>query len=361
MSIKLTDLLNPTRLVALYENGTSLSMEGPPGVGKSTVTRLIPEILSKAYGETFGYVEQLAPSLDAPDVRGFMVPTKDETGRAVSKYTYPAIMPSPEYLKAHPRGVAFIDEFGQSEPLTQKALAPFLLEGRIGDYTLGNGWWVITASNRMSDRSGVMKPMMHNVNRQRRVEIRPDLDSWVAWARENEIHPMGITFAMKRPDVVFSDTVPVDPRPFCTPRSFVSAMRLMQGMVGYSMDLPSDTVTQELVQGDIGEAAAADFFGFIKVADELPDIDDIINRPQTAKVPSAERLDAALAAQQLCIHHANPENIEPVWEYSVRLPRELQVSTAMALMERHQGALLNSKGLGKWVSENRALIINTTA
>lgn len=360
MSVRLSDLANERRMQSLYERGTSLALIGPPGVGKSDTVRWLPTMLSKLYDEAFGYMEVLAPSIDAPDVRGYMIPTKDEDGRPISQYTYPAILPTPKYLAEHPRGILFVDEFSQSDHLVQKGMSPLLLEGRIGDFPLPKGWWVITASNRMSDRAGVVKPLMHNINRQCIIEIRPDLDAWVAWAQKNNIHPMGIAFAKSRPGTVFTDEVPAEPKPFCTPRSFVSAMRLMQGMAGDSMDLPNDTVTQEMVQGDIGQGAAAEFFGFIKVADQLPTIEEILANPAKAKVPRGERLDAAYAAQQLCIHHASEKNVDAIWEYSTRLPKELQVSTAKALMEKHNQLLLSSKAMSKWVRENRSLIMNTT-
>ena len=72
-------------------------------------------------------------------------------------------------------------------------------------------------------------------------------------------------------------------------------------------------------------------------------------------------LDAAFAAAQMCLHHADKDNIEPIWIYVERLPRELQVSTAKKLADPKKGGglLLNSKRLGKWISENQALIMNT--
>jgi hypothetical protein len=360
--VLLSDLTNPKLLKALYASRTSLAFEGPPGIGKSDVIRSLPEILSGLYGEKFGYAECLAPSLDAPDVRGFLIPTKDEHGRAVARYTYPAIMPSPEYLAAHPRGIAFVDEFGQADHAVAKSLAPFILEGAIGDYKLPPGWWVITASNRVSDRSGVVKPLMHLINRQRKVNIIPSLNGWKTWAIDAGVHPMGVSFAMQHPAVVFSAEVPADPRPFCSPRSFVSAMRYMQEVAGSSMNLPSDPVTQEFVTGDIGTAAAAAFFAYIKVAEHLPEIEDVKRNPSTAKLPPPERLDAVWAVQQMCIYHADAEFMEPIWEYMMRLPRDMQVSTAQTLMnKRNSGVLLNSKSFAKWITENKALIINTTA
>lgn len=363
MSVFLNDLINPKTLVALYERNTSMDLIGPPGIGKSSVVRQFPALLSEIYGEPFGYCEQLAPSIDAPDVRGFMVPTKDANGLPISRYTYPAVLPTPEYLAQYPRGIIFIDEFNQSEHLTQKGFSPLLLDKKIGDHKLPDGWWVITASNAVSHKSGVLKPLMHNINRQCRIEVEPVLGGdgkrygWIDWAQANGVHPMGIGFAKSHPGVIFSAEIPAEPRPFCTPRSFTSAMKFMQKLAGDSMQLPSDTLTQEIVQGDMGEGAAASFFGYIKVADFLPTIQEIKADPEKAKVPPPERLDGAYAAQQLIIHHADASCLDALWAYSERLPRELQVSTAQALTTKLKGAVLNNKGLNEWVKKNSALVM----
>lgn len=360
MATKLSSLLNPHRLQALYEQGTTLALSGPPGIGKSSVVRLMPKILGEIYGEEFGFIEQLVTTIDAPDVRGYMIPTKDEFGNAVSKYTYPALLPSISYLKAHPRGILFLDEFLQGEQLTQKACAPLILDLKVGDFGLPRTWWVLTASNRMADKSGVNRPQMHIINRTRQLEIESDPESWITWAEANNIHPMGITFARQRPGVVFSNEVPKEPEPFCTARSFTATMRLLGGLAGESMELPNDGVTQEFVAGDIGRAASAEFFSFIRVVDLLPTMEEIIRAPDKAKCPGLDRADASYAAMQMCTSFANAENLDPIVHYVTRLPKELQTSAMKTLMEKHKGLILNSKRVVEWLKENPALIMAST-
>ncbi len=363
MAIMLNELSNPSRLRAMYEAGTSTTFLSGPGQAKSSTIRTFPKILSELYGEEFGYVEQLLPSVDAPDVRGFVIPTKDEEGRAVAKYTYPTLFPPIEYLQKYQRGVIFLDEFFQADYLVQKAVAPLILERRIGDYQLPEGWWVVCASNRMSDRSGVAKPLMHLVNRTRMMEVELSVDAWLAWAQQNDIHPMGCAFAKHQPGVVFSADVPSDPKPFCTPRSFTSAMKLMKNVAGDSMDLPSDTVTQEMVAGDIGDGAAASFFGYIKVAEFLPSYEEILADPAGAKVPPDHKLDAAFAAQQMVIYHATKAEdydvLDKVWEYVERLPLELATSTAQQLLENGNAGLLNAPRIAKWMIKHNALVLSS--
>jgi hypothetical protein len=121
--------------------------------------------------------------------------------------------------------------------------------------------------------------------------------------------------------------------------------------------LPMNDTSRAAVAGFIGEGAAATLFAFLKLKDELPSIEAILEDPKTAKVPS--RMDAVYMVMQNVIHHSDPDNVDVLWTYMERLPLEIQTSACVALLDKTKGALLNSKSLGNWIKNNRALIANT--
>lgn len=340
---------------------------GPPGCGKSFVIRTIPEMMAEIYERPFGYREELVPSLDAPDVRGFLVPSKDKEGKPVSMFTYPPIFPSREYLAQHPYGVLFLDENNLGDHLTQKALAPVKLDLSAGQYHLPKTWNVICASNRMQDKAGVQAPLMHDINRELRLNVDVNVEGWVLdYADPAGVHPMCVAFAKARPGS-FVREVPADRRPFCSFRSYTKASEILADIAGVDKDgnpnmhLPSDGVTQALVAGAVGDGVAAEMFAFFKVANELAEFKDILASPETAKVPSDHRLDAAYAQMQLCVHHVTAKNADKVWTYMERLPLELQTSAAKSMLEKAGGQFLNSKKFGAWIAKHRALVMATTA
>lgn len=346
---------------ALYKSGTALHLIGPPGVGKSDVIRHeLRTALSDMYNEEFGFHDILLPTIDAPDIRGFLVPTKDAQGVATSFFTRSAVLPSRAYLAQHPRGIMLLDERNAADMLTQKAVAPAVLDKRFGEEQLPAGWWVISASNRVEDKSGVIKPPRHLVNRERTIPIDPSVDAWATWAEEKGLHPMLVAFAKRNPGVVFSNSVPAADGPFCTPRSFVSAARLLTEVAGVdvdgnpNMDIQVNDVIQQAVAGDVGDGASAQLFGFLKIADQLPTIQEIEADPKKAKCPTD--LSAAYAAAQICLHYADAKRIDKLWAYCERLPKELQVSAAKSLIDKGGGTLLNSQALNKWITQNKALI-----
>lgn len=347
--------------VMLYESGTAIHLIGPPGVGKTDVTENeFKGALEAHYGEKFGFHDLVVPTLDAPDFRGFLIPTKAADGTPTSFFTRSGAMPTKEYLVEHPRGIMFLDERNQADQLTQKSLAPVVLSKRFGDNYLPAAWIVVSASNRQQDGSGVAKALKHMVNRERTIAVEPNVLAWSLYAEARGVHPMLIAFAKSRPNIVFSDSVPKEDAPFCTPRSFMSAAKLISIVAGVdpqgnpNMKIPNDGIMMQLVAGDIGSQAAAELFAYLKVADELPTIDEILADPKGCKCP--KELSAAYAAVQICIHYAKPDNIDKLWSFAERFPKELQVTTCKSLVERGGGMLLNSASLSKWIMANKVLI-----
>ena len=353
-------------VLQMYEAGDAIHLMGPPGCGKTDFIRNeVVGMLSAKYGEQFGFKISIAPTLDAPDYKGFLVPTKDAKGNLISFFTRSPEFPSDEYLEQHPRGIYFIDELSSAEHLTQKALSSPILDKVFGNNTLPPGWQVWAASNRAADRAGALRMLSHIRNRVREIPMENDALSWAVWAEKHGIHPLVIAWAKANPTVAFVDEVPNTDRPFSSARSVVRAAKLLQ--VGLAqdadgklvdMELPSDVLIQQCVYGDIGEGAGANLFGYLKVWDKLPTLDEILADPMKAKCP--QELSAGWAAGQMCIHFAKGGNIDQLWTYTERLPREVQVSMAKSLLERSGSSLLNSPALIKWIHANKALITSST-
>lgn len=359
------DLNKSQTIVNWYNSDTAMHLVGPPGCGKTTVAVVdFPRLLSEHHNEEFGIWEEVATSIDAVDVRGFLVPSKDANGKGISYFTRPGIMPSEEYLAKHPRGIYVIDERSQSQLLTQTAFGPVVLDKKFGtEHRLPPGWRVISTSNRLSDKSAVIRPPMHLINREATIEVQFDIDSSAHWWEARGMHPMGIAFAKAHPGN-FATTVPAEPKPYNTPRSYTMAWDFLKNVAGHDaqgnpvMKIVTDHISQEFVAGYIGDGAATELFAYLKVADDLPTIEEILANPGKAKAP--DRLDAAYAGVQLCLHHADAKNIDKIWEWTERLPLELQTSAAKSMLERSGGQLLNSQRLGKWITKNRALVLQTT-
>jgi len=348
----INDLLKGSFLKRLYASYSVPHFVGPPGIGKTSIVEQF------CADQELGYVPFHLTSVDAPDVRGFTYPTKSEGG-PVTLFTKSPLLTLVERTGLD-SGIIFLDEFGQCEHATAKAVAPMLSERRLGNEEVPEGWRVWLASNRQQDRAGVLRMLSHNQNRVMEIPLESDQESWVTWATAHGLHPLFISFARHRPGIIFTNEVPEKPGPYCTPRSYVRAEEFLTVGMKNKLhgDLPLDPVSSEAVGGLISAAVAAELFAHFAVKELLPEADEIVSAPKRAKVPPESRLDAQYAAMQLALYIVNRKNTDAVATYLMRLNRELQTSAIVQLIRKLGGAMLNAPSLAAWASDpaNHALV-----
>lgn len=342
---------------ALIRSGIAVHLVSKPGIGKSEfVENTLPGLMQQELGTEFGVLTQNLNSVEPPDVRGFCVPFKKDSGGMGASFTDSPIIPregAPE------RGILFLDERNQASHDVQKAAAPLILDGRAGDSQLPEGWVVWSASNRAKDRAGVNRPLMHVVNREIVLNIEPDVDSWCEWAFAANIHPLFIAYAKFKPSVVFDADMPTEPEPFCTPRSFTRFHNLLDEYSGghISDALSKDAIATELGMGMLGKGAATEVMAFLKVAAHLPTYKSIVDTPDRAvKELPKDRPDVMFACCTMIASNIDAKHAEPVFKFIDKLPKEFQVSTVKSCIERTGGSILNHEKFSDWVGRNQALI-----
>lgn len=113
----------------------------------------------------------------------------------------------------------FLDELPACAPDVQKAFYSLLLERRLGEHALPPGTWVVAAGNRLQDRALVRAMSSALVNRVIILQLRVDLEEWLAWAQRAGVRADIRGFVATVPDAL-NRPVPADPVPFSTPRSW---------------------------------------------------------------------------------------------------------------------------------------------
>jgi len=353
-----------------YEQATCIAIDNEsklfvtrgfkPTHNSDTVNRF-PELLSKATGEVWDIVTVHLALVDAPDILGFLIPQKTDEG-PVAAYTKPRLISQvEEKIKAGAdRVIVFFDERAQADPLVQKAVAPILLDHRIGDFFFPEGTYFISASNRVADKAGVSKELTHLTNREIQLDFEIQITDYVTWGREHDMHEMLLGFCMFKPGAVIQDKVPAVPGPYCTPRSYAAAGKFLNGIMDDSGIIPVSEAVQEIVAGTIGRGASAELFAFLATKEHLPDWDDVLADPDTAKIPPASRLDAAYAASSMVIARATPETLEQAAKYTSRLNIEMQTMIIKQLVQSlGAGVALNSPTINKFISQHRSLILDS--
>jgi hypothetical protein len=250
-----------SRVLRAFKIKRPVFLWGPPGVGKS-------ELISELTEELGGHMIDLRlGQMDPTDIRGIPFYNKD---KGVMDWAPPIEMPDEELAKQYPIIVLFLDEMNSAAPAVQAAGYQLILNRRIGKYRLPDNVVIVAAGNRESDKGVTYRMPSPLANRFVHLEIRPDFESWLAWAVNNRIHEdvVGyITFAK-------ADLFDFDPRSpsrsFATPRSWTFVSQFLQ-----DGEITVAELT-DLVAGTVGEGLAVKFMAHRKVAKDMPLPEDIL-------------------------------------------------------------------------------------
>ena len=190
-------------------------------------------------------LSQLAPT----DLRGLPVA---KNGRST---WYP-----PEFLPVGGRGILFLDEINMAPPTLQGIAQQLVLDRRVGNYEIPEGWLIWAAGNRKEDRASVFDMPASLANRFLHFEVQIDFDSFRSWAVKNHIHEQILAFLAFRPGLLHKPN-PSQPA-WPSPRSWEMASQL------HHAKLPLAPAVSEAVEGE--------FAAFVEVYNKVPDLDKII-------------------------------------------------------------------------------------
>ena len=113
------------------EARVSLFLWGVHGIGKSSIVRQVADDLG------IGFTDFRCAQIEASDLRG--LPVKGDDGRT-------HFLP-PSDLPAGGEGILFLDELNRSAEDVLAAAFQLVLDRRIGEYVLPEGWHVVCAGN----------------------------------------------------------------------------------------------------------------------------------------------------------------------------------------------------------------------
>ena len=126
-----------------------------------------------------------------------------------------------------PRGILFLDEITSAPPTVTAAAYQLILDRRLGEYRIPDGWVIFAAGNRLGDRGVTYVMPAPLANRFTHYEIEPHLDDWVAWALASAVDERVIAFLRFRPDLLFHFDPAQHPIAFPSPRSWEYAHRAL--------------------------------------------------------------------------------------------------------------------------------------
>jgi MoxR-like ATPase len=219
---------------------------GTRGVGKSSIVRQVAEHVGVPL------IDLRLTTIEPVDIRGAIY-ADDTRGQTV--WFPPEFLPGAE----QPTGILFLDELTAADQRLQISAYSLILDRRVGLYRLPDGWQVIAAGNASfhgavsHDMGTALADRMFHFN------VQTAIEAFLDYGVANNLSPAVMAYLRVRPDRLDDTATQLanDHLVGASPRGWEDVSNvLVSGM--------SESAQRLFVQGRIGAANAAEFFGVLR-------------------------------------------------------------------------------------------------
>jgi hypothetical protein len=330
-TIRPSDLVKEIKSKALA--GIPCMIWGGPGEGKS---ELVYDVANQLNAKLF---EIRANLFDPVDVRGGLKVVEQEDGTYRTRYGVPEDYPDTNYQGTV---IIFIDELSTAPKATQNSLLQLLTTRKIGTYECPRDTIFIAAGNRASDRAAVHEMPTPVKNRFAHYTLEANIDDWVAWAVNSQIDPSIVSFLRYRPGLL--SAADATQNAFPTPRAWHYVSRSLPFMADEFYGVASL----------VGDGPAGEYIAFKAIYKDVPDIDELLKKPTTTKVPDGTSVLYAICGA--LSSRANANNFEAIMKYVKRMPAEYQVVAVRDCLAKDR-SLMQTPHFTKWTQENADVLL----
>lgn len=270
----------------------SVMIWGAPGIGKSSIVQ------QTATDNGYDFIDVRLSQLAPTDLRGLPVPDSGTT------YWFP-----PEFLPQQGQGILFLDEINMAPPAMQGVAQQLILDRKVGNYQVPEDWLIWSAGNRKEDRASVFDMPSPLANRFIHLDVETAIEDFRRYAFNYDIDQKMIGFLAFREDLLHNHNP--DEMAWPSPRSWEMADRLHKAELD--------------IAPAVGTAAAAEFYAYLDVTENIPDIMGIVSGQKQPPFPDETSLryatimslvghskdsDKAINALKWLVNNALPEWIQ---------------------------------------------------
>lgn len=332
-SISTTELY--THIDTLIKTDTPLFIHGSPGIGKSYI---VADVAKKNQLEL---VDIRLSQMDPVDLRGVPSIKEDQT-----VWMPPVFFPKDNDSE----GILFLDELNSAPPSVQAAIYQLVLNRQMGEYVLPEGWRIICAGNRVSDRGVVFRLPTPLANRMVHLHVQARFEDFKLFALKAELHHFVIGFLSFRPDLLSTEPVVEDDAnpAFATPRSY----HMLSNIIKNASDL---NAIASIIYGTIGYSAGMEFISYVKVYEDLPDIAAIYegHYPDITNQPA---LLYALVSALVEYYNGSTQHKDHLFVFSELLPTEFRVMLIKDVIVKDE-SLASHPLFDQWIEKYGDFII----
>lgn len=261
-----------------YKTNQPLHIWGPPGVGKTTAVK------DYCKANNLDCIVLIASQLDSTDFNGipYTIPDPHNPEGRQTKWA------KPDFYPRGGKGIFFIDELNLAPPHVQHPCYQLILERRIGDYKLPDGWVPVAAGNRAEDYSGVTELAPPLANRFNHFTLEaPSIKEWTDYITEKHKNNYDYTVLayLQWHGVLYDKPDLEKDAAYLSPRSAERAGLLVKNIEPLEYKA-------ELLASVIGKAHASRYEGYCRLASKH-NIEEIIKNP--AKLKDIKELEELYA------------------------------------------------------------------
>jgi hypothetical protein len=319
-------------------------LRGSPGCGKSAMMQEIADEFN------LFLIDHRLSTSEPSDLSGLI---SSKSGTDLATYKALDIFPLESTpLPINPKSglpysgfLLFLDEFNSAGLAVQKACYKLILDRAIGQHKLHKNVAIVCAGNLDTDNALTSKLSTAMQSRLAHITITKDGHAdWLQWAATAHVDYRITSFINFKPEALNAFKPDhVDPT-FACQRTWEFANRLIKNEPNLNF---KDHAA--LLSGVISEGMAHEFIGFTQVFNQLPDINDIIRNPHSAKLPNDPSTTYAVTG--LLANHADSINAQSIITYAGRLPAEFTMLTMTDACRRNP-KFIHNEHVQEWIGKN---------
>ena len=258
-----------TRIVRAYSTKIPLFIHGTMGIGKSYMVRKAGQQVATSLDLKYTdnpdninkedtFLVQVIPlhQYEPSEIKGLPTFNKDRTATI---YLQNGLLPTSG------QGILFFDELPNATPLVQTNTYNLILERRLGQYKLPEGYLALGAGNLADDKGYIHEMALPLKNRWKHTMLLvPTGDSWInEFALPNNIDHRIINFIALREDRLYTYDPEADEEFFAyaTPRTWEFASNSIRDLEDDQLDL------LQMEIGDcVGRSIANEFIAYMRLS-----------------------------------------------------------------------------------------------
>ena len=339
----------PNIIRRAIRTGTNLELLGNPAIGK---TSIIEQTIAQIQEEDKDFAFQVlyTPSLSPLDFVAVIPNNDTKTLTAYHNEILPNRFETPDM-----RGVLFLGERNNADPATNKALQKYINNEDMGGLQKPEGVIVISDSNKLEHKSGVVQQSLALLSRSRIINIDCVADETIKYFHEMKASSFVLAFITLRKEFVDEfDELMKSKRysVWANPRAW---MRLSKSLL--DCEDHKEKLTNDEIIGDIGEPVGREFIAFMHAAKTLVPYKTIVKDPENASKPT--KISDIYAVIAMLGISVQSKDFKAVRTYVERYGLELQV-LFLRLLANNKSAnrdeCINNPEYTAWFQESPELI-----